>query len=78
MNFTSKSDSVGILFLIQDIHLSQWYGYDSNYCCTILAIIKEATLDIQLPSDGNSDDDSIFGGRIDAYEAYWLYVDGVR
>ncbi|MFC5133876.1 MULTISPECIES: hypothetical protein [Haloferacaceae] len=35
-------------------------------------------MDIELPSDENRDDDSVFGGRIDAYEAYWLYVDGVR
>jgi hypothetical protein len=36
-------------------------------------------MDIDLPSDENeSDDDSIFDGRIDLYEAYWLYVDGVR
>ncbi|WP_058997890.1 hypothetical protein [Haloarcula sp. CBA1127] len=35
-------------------------------------------MDIELPDDGDSDDDSIFGGRIDSYEAYWLYVDGVR
>lgn len=36
------------------------------------------TLDIELPSDDDLDDDSVFGGRIDAYEAYWLYVDGTR
>jgi len=36
-------------------------------------------MDIDLPSDDNSSsDDSVFGGRIDLYEAYWLYVDGVR
>ena len=36
-------------------------------------------MDIDLPSDDNSSDDgSGFGGRIDLYEAYWLYVDGVR
>jgi predicted Zn-ribbon and HTH transcriptional regulator len=36
-------------------------------------------MDIDLPSDDNSsNDDSVFGGRIDLYEAYWLYVDGVR
>lgn len=34
---------------------------------------------IELPSDDDSsNDDSPFGGRIDLYEAYWLYVDGVR
>ncbi|MXR52053.1 hypothetical protein GRX03_10635 [Halovenus sp. WSH3] len=35
-------------------------------------------MDIELPSDNDQEDDSVFGGRIDAYEAYWLYVDGVR
>lgn len=36
-------------------------------------------MNIDLPSDDNSsNDDSIFGGRIDLYEAYWLYVDCVR
>jgi len=35
-------------------------------------------MDIELPSDEKHEDDSVFGGRIDAYEAYWLYVDGVR
>lgn len=36
-------------------------------------------MDIELPSgEGTPDDESIFGGRIDLYEAYWLYVDGVR
>ncbi|SMO51267.1 hypothetical protein [Halorubrum cibi] len=36
-------------------------------------------MDIDLPSGSNSStEDSIFGGRIDLYEAYWLYVDGVR
>lgn len=36
-------------------------------------------MDIDLPSDNNtSENDSVFGGRIDLYEAYWLYVDGVR
>jgi hypothetical protein len=36
-------------------------------------------MDIDLPSDDNSSkDDSVFGGRIDLYESYWLYVDGVR
>ena len=36
-------------------------------------------MNIDLPSDGDaSNDDSVFGGRIDLYEAYWLYVDGVR
>lgn len=36
-------------------------------------------MDIDLPSDGDtSGDDSVYGGRVDLYEAYWLYVDGVR
>jgi hypothetical protein len=36
-------------------------------------------MNIDLPSDDNSsNDNSTFGGRIDLYEAYWLYVDGVR
>lgn len=36
-------------------------------------------MDIDLPSSEKStNDDSVFGGRIDLYEAYWLYVDGVR
>ena len=35
-------------------------------------------MDIELPSDENREEDPNFGGRIDAYEAYWLYVDGVR
>lgn len=36
-------------------------------------------MDIELPSDdGSSNDDSVFDGRIDRYEAYWLYVDGMR
>ncbi|TKX46353.1 hypothetical protein EXE41_10100 [Halorubrum sp. SD690R] len=36
-------------------------------------------MDIDLPSDNNRpENDSVFGGRIDLYEAYWLYVDGVR
>lgn len=34
---------------------------------------------IELPSDDDSSaDDSVYGGRVDLYEAYWLYVDGVR
>ena len=40
---------------------------------------ETTTMDIELPSDGNSSgDDSVYGGRVDLYEAYWLYVDGVR
>lgn len=36
-------------------------------------------MDINLPSDGDqTDNNSVFNGRIDLYEAYWLYVDGVR
>lgn len=36
-------------------------------------------MNIDLPSDENSSaDDSVYGGRVDLYEAYWLYVDGVR
>lgn len=36
-------------------------------------------MDIELPSDDSSSaDDSVYGGRVDLYEAYWLYVDGVR
>jgi hypothetical protein len=36
-------------------------------------------MDIELPSDDNrSNNQGFFDGRIDLYEAYWLYVDGVR
>lgn len=36
-------------------------------------------LDIELPDDDDeAKEDSIFSGRIDFYEAYWLHVDGVR
>jgi hypothetical protein len=41
--------------------------------------VKKRIMDIDLPSDDDSpNDDSTFDGRIDLYEAYWLYVDGVR
>lgn len=34
---------------------------------------------IELPSDDETEQDkSVFDGRSDYYEAYWLYVDGVR
>lgn len=40
---------------------------------------ETVTMDIDLPSDDDpSGDDSVYGGRVDLYEAYWLYVDGVR
>lgn len=35
-------------------------------------------MDIELPPGGSQEENAPLSSRIDAYEAYWLYVDGVR